>query len=314
MSATNNIRSWAGKNALLNRLHAWWEGMDADEDGPVAADATDANGEVNGGQEEQTAQEAGWPAARLAAAQRLFGEGYTFPGGEQVIAHQIEPLTVEKSMNVLDIGAGIGVATRIIAQKTEAKVDGLEMDPAQVELAKQISEKAGLGDLAAVLEGGLGNCGFEPETRDVIYGREVLLGLKDKETAYQEIWSLLKPGGEVLLADFAAKNAGAAKEDAAEWAKFEKMKPRLATVDQIKRGLTASFLDVHQAENISKVFCGQILQGLASVAKNLKQDSLPKEQRPWVMWEVELWARRASMLQAGNIGFYRFHASKANDG
>jgi hypothetical protein len=29
------------------------------------------------------------------------------------------------------------------------------------------------------------------------------------------------------------------------------------------------------------------------------------------MWEVELWARRVATLKAGNIGFYRFHASKA---
>ena len=106
------------------------------------------------------------------------------------------------------------------------------------------------------------------------------------------------------------QNAGGTKEDADEWAKFEKMKPHMATMDQIKQGLSATHLDVHKADDISDAFCSHILRGLAGLTDALKQGSGPKNQRPWVMWEVELWARRVATLQAGNIGFYRFHASK----
>jgi ubiquinone/menaquinone biosynthesis C-methylase UbiE len=286
--------------------------MDEDADAAESVNVS-VGGDGSGGLGKPAADGAGWPAPRLAAAQRLFGEGYTFPGAEKIIAHQIEPLNVDETMSVLDVAAGIGTAARVIAQKTGARVEGLEMDLGQVEQAKRIAQKTRLGEQATVLEGSLGNCAMEPGTRDVIYGREALLGLADKDTALREIWSLLKPGGQLLLVDFMVKDAGAAKKDAGEWANFERMNPRLSSVAKIKQSLTASFLDVHLAEDISNAFSGQILRGLAEVASNLKQDSVPRDQRPWILWEVELWARRAAMLQAGNIGFYRIHASKAED-
>lgn len=299
---------------MLNRLHAWWEGMDAD--GDVAANApapalSKADGHDDG--DFAATRGAGWPGPRLAAAQRLFGEGCLFPGAEQIIAHQIEPLTIEKSMSILDIAAGIGTATRVLARRTGATVDGLEADPTQVEQAYRISEKAGLGKQAIVIEGALGHCDIAPGTQDIIFGREALLGVADKETMFQDIWSLLKPGGEILLLDYITKDEAAAKKDAREWAKFEKMAPRLATVPQITRGLAANFLELQLSEDISEVFSSQILHGLATAARNLKEDAVPEDQRPWIMWEAELWARRAAMLQAGNIGFYCFHASKTKD-
>ena len=176
-----------------------------------------------------------------------------------------------------------------------------------------LAEQAGLGDKVAMIEGAIGNCNIEPDSRDAVFSRGALLGLAEKDAAFLEIWNILKPGGQALFADFMAKTADEAKEDAAEWAKFEKMKPYLATVDQIRQGLSAAHLDVHELEDISSLFCSHILRGLAGLTETLKKGSVPKDQRPWVMWEVELWARRIAMLQAGNIGFYRVHASKSAD-
>jgi cyclopropane fatty-acyl-phospholipid synthase-like methyltransferase len=293
--------------SLRSRLSAWWEGEEGGDDDAAAGGGiggANSNSDV-------MADGAGWPAPRLAAAQMLFGEGCTFPGSKLAITQLIEPLQLSQDMTVVDIGAGIGTATRIIAQETGAKVEGLERDPGQVELARHFADQAGLAGQAIVLEGALGNCAIEPDSRDAIFGREALLGEADKATAFMDMWTMLKPGGQILLADFVAKTPAGTKEDAAEWAKFEKMKPHMATMDQIKQGLSATHLDVHLADDISDAFCSHILRGLAGLTDTLKQGSVPKDQRPWVMWEVELWARRVATLKAGNIGFYRFHASKA---
>ena len=291
--------------SLKTRLSAWWEGEDAGDE-----QAAGGGGQFDDGGEGST-DGAGWPAPRLAAAQMPFGEGCTFPGSASAITQLIEPLQLDEGMDVVDIGAGIGTAARIIAQETGANVEALEMDPGQLELAQQFAEQAGLGDRVTTVEGILGNCAIEPGSRDAIFGRETLLGVADKDAAFLEMWSLLKPGGQILLVDFIAKSPVGIKEDALEWAKFEKMKPHMVTMDQIKQGLSAAHLDVHKAEDISDAFCSHILRGLAGLTDTLKQGSVPKDQRPWVMWEVELWARRVATLQAGNIGFCRFHASKA---
>jgi cyclopropane fatty-acyl-phospholipid synthase-like methyltransferase len=222
----------------------------------------------------------------------------------------VEPLQLDESKLVVDITAGIGTATRVIAREFGCMVDGLQMDPAQLELAAKFADEAGVGDKVTIREGSLGNCDIEPASRDVVFGRAALLGLKEKDAIFNDIWAMLKPGGQVLLAEFVAKDAGGAKADAAEWAKFEKMQPYLVTVNQIKQGIAASHLDVLQADDVSEEFCSHITHGLAGLTDVLKQGTVPKDQRSWVMWEVELWARRVLMLQGGNIGFYLFHASK----
>ena len=116
-----------------------------------------------------------------------------------------------------------------------------------------------------------------------------------------------------FLVDFIAKNSAGAQEDALEWAKFEKMKPNLATVERIKQRLSAAHLDAHKTDDITDAFCSHILRDLVRLTDTLKQGSVPKDRHPWVMWEVELWARRLATLQLGNIGFCLFHASKANE-
>ena len=309
MSTENDTNSAVGKVSLLNRLHAWWEGDDVEADDAAAGDLDALSGDPDSTVEGV----ASWPEPRLAAAQRLFGEGCTFPGSEEAIMQLIEPMQLDAEKSVLDITAGIGTATRVIAREFGCKVEGLQHDPAQMELAVKFAEKAGLADNITIREGSLGNCDIEPGSQDAVFGRAALLGLKEKDTIFNDIWALLKPGGQILLAEFAAKNATGAKDDMAEWAKFEKMQPYLVTVEQIKQGLSASHLDVHQADDISEAFCNHITHGLADLTGILKQGTIPKNQRSWMMWEVELWARRVLVLQGGNIGFYLFHASKGDE-
>ena len=85
-----------------------------------------------------------------------------------------------------------------------------------------------------------------------------------------------------------------AQKDMAKWAKFEKTKPYFVTLEQIKQGLAASHLDVQQAADMSKEFCSHITHNLAGLTNVLKQGTIPNDQRSWIMWEFELWARRFS--------------------
>ncbi len=290
---------------MMSRLSAWWEGEEPDS---RDAAAEEENVELD---VDESASGAGWPAPRLAAVQTLFGEGCTFPGSTSAITQLIEPLELDDSKTVVDIGAGIGTSGRVIAKEIGAAVLSLEADPAQNELARQFAEQAGLGAKVTTVEGILGDCDIEAGSQDAVFGREALLGVADKHKAFLDMWTLLKPGGQILLADYMAKTPAGVNDDAVEWGKFEKMKPHFVTVDDVKQGLSATHMDVHRMEDISPEFCSHILQGLAGLTDTLKKASIPRDQRPWVMWEVELWARRVMTLQAGNVGFFRFHASKA---
>ena len=40
--------------------------------------------------------------------ERMFGEGFTGPGGADLIRDLVKPLGLDSSMTVLDIGSGLG--------------------------------------------------------------------------------------------------------------------------------------------------------------------------------------------------------------
>ncbi|MDP6829728.1 MAG: hypothetical protein QF521_15460 [Alphaproteobacteria bacterium] len=188
MSTDSNTDHAAGKVSLLSRLHAWWEGEDAETEDGDAADSGAA-----AGADDNAAETVGWPAPRLAAAQKLFGEGCTIPGCEQAVVQLIEPLQLDQEKSVVDINAGIGTAARIIAEKFGCTVQGLAEDPALVEQGTKFAEKAGLGEKVIMREGSLGHSGLENDSQDAIFGLAALLGQEDKATAFLDMWTLLKP-------------------------------------------------------------------------------------------------------------------------
>ena len=70
-----------------------------------------------------------------------------------------------------------------------------------------------MADKITIQQSSLGNCDIEPGSRDAVFGHAALLGLKEKDSIFNDIWVLLKSGGQVLLAEFIAKSANGAQKD-----------------------------------------------------------------------------------------------------
>jgi cyclopropane fatty-acyl-phospholipid synthase-like methyltransferase len=132
---------------------------------------------------------------------RLYGEGFTLPGGQEVTTQFLKYTGIRKAQAVLDLAAGLGGTTRSAALQFGATVMGLEPDPEVADLGMKLSEIRGLEARVPIAS-------YDPETfslaeraYDMIIMRERLFGLPGRERALEQMAKALNVNGKVVLTD-----------------------------------------------------------------------------------------------------------------
>lgn len=110
---------------------------------------------------------------------------------------------IQPSQNVLDVGCGTGTLTLLIRQiQPDAIVYGLDVDSQVLDIARRKIEQAGE---TIVLQQGTATClPYPDESFDRVFASLMLhhLTRQDKLQALSEAFRVLKPGGELHVADF----------------------------------------------------------------------------------------------------------------
>ena len=113
--------------------------------------------------------------------------------------------------------------------------------------------------------------------------------------------------------DFVDKSEAGATLDASVWSAFERTNPHLVAAEEYGATLTEFGYDVAEIQDIGGAYCRAILRALHEFADSLERKPVADDLRPWVMWEVEYWARRAQVLESGDIGYCAIHATAPAD-
>lgn len=303
------------------RFIAWWEGYDLsgmrrrarDDAAAGAGTATGPDGKpaAAGGRARNRSGKPLWTATRIQVAEKIWGEGFSTPGGLEHISTLIKPLGLNPAMSVLDIGAGLGGSTRTMAQQYGAWVTGLEHDTLLAEHAKERSQKAGLARQAAVEL-------FDPEgfswTKrvDAVFSKETFFTVHNKDGLIDTLELALKPRGQLLFTDYVQDRVTPRGRDYDAWMKHEPVEPQPWTVDQYVGALQQRNLDIRITEDISDMHRGLVLTAIQTLVRHLEGVSMDHDTKLAVVDEVEMWARRLAAL-AGGLRCYRFYAMKPAD-
>jgi len=130
-------------------------------------------------------------------------------GGFKASRELQELARVSAADRVLDIGAGLAGAARMLAHSPGCRVDCVELTSDYCTGANLLNRLTGLDERINVHQASALNLPFPDDTFDVVWMQNVGMNIADKRTLYAEVCRVLKPGGR-----FAFQEMTAGSEDA----------------------------------------------------------------------------------------------------
>jgi ubiquinone/menaquinone biosynthesis C-methylase UbiE len=108
---------------------------------------------------------------------------------------------LQEGWHYLDIGCGNGAAPLLIAQNLPLQVTGLDVDPAQIQLAE--AQAANMDNLRFLAHDAT-QLPFEAGAFDVVSSYKMTHHIPAWQVALNEMLRVLRPGGYLIYEDFAA--------------------------------------------------------------------------------------------------------------
>jgi ubiquinone/menaquinone biosynthesis C-methylase UbiE len=112
-----------------------------------------------------------------------------------VIAAQIIERTGVSAGRCIDLGGGPGMLAVCIAKITSMKVTVVDLMPECVELARENSAEAGVGDRVDAIQGVAEELPFEDGSVDLVVSRGSIFFWQDQQQGLVEVYRVLRPGG-----------------------------------------------------------------------------------------------------------------------
>ena len=121
--------------------------------------------------------------------------------GRVASAALAEAAGITSTDEVLDVGCGIGGPARYFARTWGADVTGVDLTPAFVELATDLTARTGLADRVRFVEGSALDLPFDDGRFELATMNHVGMNIADKARVFAEVRRVLRPGGRFVVYD-----------------------------------------------------------------------------------------------------------------
>lgn len=106
---------------------------------------------------------------------------------------------LQRGMQLLDVGCGIGGPARTLAEEFGCQVTGIDITHDYCQAAEMLSDLVGLGKETTFRQANALALPFEAHTFDVVWMQHMSMNIEDKERLYQEAHRVLRPNGRLLF-------------------------------------------------------------------------------------------------------------------
>lgn len=303
------------KLPLKLRLKAWWDGDElvVRRKQAEAAGTAGAPGTEGPEAEEEGEKPPLWTPERIALAQEVWGAGCCGPTEAEAIIRLIKPAGLNPAMRMLDLGAGLGGATRIVAKHFGAWATGLEADPDLAAAGAEISRQSDLSKKAVIEPFDPGALEPAEQPYNCVFSKEFLFCVEDKRSMLEAIKSLVKEPGHLVFTDYVLPAPGKTSPALEAWIEAEPVRPHPWAAEDYVAALQELEFDVRVAEDFTATVKGQITAAWSAYMTAMEAANPCGAAPPALAFEVGLWMRRAELLESGDLQVCRFHAMRKED-
>jgi ubiquinone/menaquinone biosynthesis C-methylase UbiE len=175
----------------------------------------------------------------------LWGEGYLSPGGPEEVARVLEGIDLT-GKTVLDIGCGAGGITVDLVRRFGAgRVIGIDVEADVCTASRKRVEAAGLTDRIKIREVTPGPFPIPDASLDIVFSKDSIIHIPDKEWLAAEAFRVLKPGGWFVASDWLISHDGEPSPEMAYYIRCEDLDFAMASPARYQKALeVAGFTDI----------------------------------------------------------------------
>ena len=182
----------------------------------------------------------------IAFLELMWGDGYLSPGGADEVGRLLAGIDLH-GKTVLDIGCGSGGITALLAKEYgAAKVVGIDVEEPVCQQARETVARAGVGDRVEIQQVLPANpFPIGDETFDIVFSKDSIVHIPDKEALTQDALRILKPGGWLVASDWLISHDGEPSAEMTHYIRLEDLDFGMASPRRYRTALdTAGFVNV----------------------------------------------------------------------
>lgn len=142
----------------------------------------------------------------------LWGDGYLSPGGPDEVDRVLAGLSLT-GKRVLDVGCGSGgITVHLIRAHDAGHATGFDVEAPVIAAAGKRAQRADIADRVAFVHGDPGPLPFADSSFDIVFSKDALLHVPDKDALFAEIFRVLAPGGVFAASDWLIGHDGEPSE------------------------------------------------------------------------------------------------------
>jgi len=170
----------------------------------------------------------------------LWGEGYMSPGGADEVSRVVAGLDLS-GKRVLDIGCGTGaIALSLHRDHGAAQVVGIDVEDTVCNIARNRVKDARCANAIDIVKTSPGPFAFNDASFDVVFSKDSIIHIPDKEALAAEVFRVLRPGGWFAASDWLISHDGPPSPEMARYIALEDLDFAMASPERYHHALVAA--------------------------------------------------------------------------
>jgi len=229
----------------------------------------------------------------------LWGEGYLSPGGPEEIRAVLDGFDL-RGLSILDIGCGSGgITLSLVSDYGAGKVVGIDVEEPVLERARVRARERGLDDRVEFIDIEPGPLPFPDECFDVVFSKDAMIHVPDKEALFRDIYRILAPGGALLASDWMVSHDDEPSPEMKAYIDQEGLSFNMASPQRYRSAMgAAGFVDI-ELRNRNPWYVEVARGELEALQGELYDKAAAAAGREVVDHNIETWRAMLKVLESG---------------
>lgn len=244
-------------------------------------------------------RDAEYDDSSISFLETLWGEGYLSPGGPEEIRAVLQGIDPD-GLEVLDIGCGSGGITVSLARDYGAgRVTGIDVESPVLERARSRAAAGGVTDRVEFIQVEPGPFPFPDESFDIVFSKDSMIHIPDKEALVQDIFRVLRPGGWLAASDWMIAHDDTPSPQMQAYIEQEGLSFNMASPERYRRAMDAAgFTDI-ELRNRNPWYVEVARGELEAMRGDLYDKAVAAAGREIVDHNIETWGAMLGVLETG---------------